>query len=156
MRFRQYLFPLLLAILSLTVGCESIASIGQPPPPTPLPFNLFTAQQVLAALTSAGLSVQNPQREMLVGRGAPGGFSDRQVFEIDRLAPFGGQVLIFETPEALAEWQTYINGLRANSSTSRDVSYVYVFHNAMLQVNANLTLAEAHAYRDALMAMTPP
>jgi hypothetical protein len=155
MSFRRYLFPLLLAILSLNVGCSSLGSLGQPPPPTPLPFNLFTAQQVLDALTAAGLSVQNPTREMLVGRGAPGSFRDRYVFEIDTVAPFGGQVLIFDTPEGLAEWETYINQLKASSATARDVSYVYMHHNVMLQVNANLPLAQARAYRDALQAMTP-
>jgi hypothetical protein len=155
MSFRRYLLPLLLAILSLTVGCETVASLGQPPSPTPLPFNLFTAQQVLDALTAAGLSVQNPTREMFVGRGAPGSFRDRYVFEIDTVAPFGGQVMIFETPEGLAEWERYISQLRANSATARDVSYVYVHHNVMLQVNANLPLAQARAYRDALQGMSP-
>lgn len=155
MIIRQYLFPLLLAILSFSVGCSAIESIGQPPPPTALPFNLFTAQQVLNALTAANVSIIEPTREMLVGRGAPGGFSDRYVFQIGKVAPFGGQVMTFATPEDLAEWESYVNQLKANSSTARDVSYVYVFHNVMLQVNANLTLNEAHAYRDALTAMTP-
>lgn len=155
MLFRQYLLAVLLAILSLTVGCSTIEGLGQPPPPTPLPFNLFNAQQVLNALTAAGLSVQNPTREMLVGRGAPGGFRDRYVFEIDTVVPFGGQILVFDTPETLAEWQSYINRLRASSATARDVSYVYIHHNVMLQVNANLPLAQAHAYRDALLGMAP-
>ena len=50
-------------------------------------------------------------------------------------------------------WQTYIDRLRANANTRRDVIYVYVVGNVMLQLNANLFPAEADAFRTALFSM---
>jgi hypothetical protein len=50
-------------------------------------------------------------------------------------------------------WQDYVAQLRADSTTRRDVVYVYVKNNVMLQVNANLTTEEANAFRDALEGM---
>jgi len=146
---------LLIALIALAaVGCSGLPGQG-PPPPTPLPFNLHTAQQVLDAFRAAGLSVINPTREMQVGRGAPTSFRDRYVFAIEGVAPNGGQVLIFDTPEALAQWTAYIERLRANSATRRDVSYVYTFRNVMIQINADLPLRTAQAYRDALEGLSP-
>lgn len=143
---------LLIALIALTVGCGGLP--GQEPPPTPLPFNLHTAQQVLDAFRAAGLSVINPAREMQVGRGAPASFRDRYVFAIEGVAPNGGQVLIFDTPEALAQWTAYIERLRANSATRRDVSYVYTFRNVMIQINADLPPRTAQAYRAALEGLS--
>lgn len=146
---------LLIALFALaSVGCSGLPGQG-PPTPTPLPFNLHTAQQVLDAFRAAGLSVINPAREMQVGRDAPSSFRDRYVFAIEGVAPNGGQVLIFDTPEALAQWTAYIERLRANSATRRDVSYVYTFRNVMIQINADLPLRTAQAYRDALEGLTP-
>jgi hypothetical protein len=146
----RFVFTLLCLGAALS-GCASFG-IGQQPP-TPLPYNLYTAQNALDAFSAAGLSVINPAREMQVGRDAPNTFSDRYTFAIDEVAPNGGQVLVFATPEAMAEWNTYIERLRANSATRRDVSYVYVQGNIMLQLNANLLPRTAQAFRDALAAM---
>lgn len=148
---KRYLFLLLLTMTALAAGCASLG-IGQPTE-TPVPFNRHTAQDVFSVLSSAGLEAQNLRRDLVVGRGAPSTFSDRYIFEISRIAPSGGQVLIFETPDGLTEWQEYIATLRANNATRRDVVYVFVRGNVMLQVNANLTTQEANAYRDALMGM---
>ena len=112
---KRYLFLLLLTITVFIAGCASLG-IGQPTA-TVIPYNRYTAQDVFSAFSTAGLQVQNSQRDMLVGRGAPAGFSDRYVFEIPRIAPAGGQVLIFDRPEGLAEWEAYIERLRADTAT---------------------------------------
>lgn len=148
---KRYLFILLLTMTALFTGCASIG-IGEPTS-TPIPFNRYTAQDVISAMSAAGVQAQNVQRDLVVGRGAPSTFIDRYIFEIPRIAPAGGQILIFETPAGLSEWQDYISRLRSDNSTRRDVVYVYVKDNVMLQVNANLTTQEASAYRDALMGM---
>lgn len=148
---KQYLLLMFLATACLLVGCESLGIGGQAP--TAVPFRQHSAQDVFNAFQAAGVTFANPVRDQLVGRGAPSTFSERYTFEIDRIAPLGGQVLVFDTPEAMAEWQSYIERLRADSSTRRDVVYVYTQDNVMLQVNANLLSAEAAAYRDALASL---
>jgi len=101
------------------------------------------------------LQIQNPEKSMTVsGRGAPTGFSDRYIFEIPRIAPAGGQVIVFATPEQLQAWQHYIDTLSASADTHRDVVYTYVKENVMLQLSANLTSAEANGYRDAFMGLS--
>jgi len=130
-------------------GCASIGST----PPTAIPFNRFTAQSVFNALENANVSIQNPQRDMLIGRDAPSTFSDRYIFEVARIAPAGGQMLIFQTPEAMAEWEGYINRLRANTTTRREVIFVYTYGNVILQLNANLTPQEADVFRVTLLSM---
>jgi hypothetical protein len=149
---KRYLFLLLLTITALVAGCENLG-IGQQQP-TAVPFARYTAQDVINAFSTAGLQVQNVQRDMAVGRGAPNTFNERYVFEVPRIAPAGGQILVFLNQEDLAAWQGYISQLRADSATRRDVVYVYVKDNVMLQVNANLTTLEANAFRDALEGMS--
>ncbi|HLU09424.1 MAG TPA: hypothetical protein VK003_07135 [Oceanobacillus sp.] len=149
---KRYLFLLLLTMTALMAACESLG-VGQQQP-TPIPFALFTAQDVIQAFSTAGLEVQAVQRDMAVGRGAPNTFSERYVFEIPRIAPAGGQILVFQTQEDLDAWQNYIAQLRADSSTRREVVYVYVKNNVMLQVNANLTTQEARAFENALENLT--
>ena len=62
-------YPVILVLATwLLAACSAFA--GQPTP-TPVPFFRHTAEEVLAALNSAGLSVQNPQRDIIVGRDAP-------------------------------------------------------------------------------------
>jgi hypothetical protein len=148
---KQYLFLLLLTMTVLAAGCASLG-IGQPTE-TPIPFDRYTAEDVFSALSEAGVQAQNTQRDLVVGRGAPSTFIDRYIFEIPRIAPAGGQVLVFETPDGLNAWQEYIGQLRSDNATRRNVVYVYVKDNVMLQVNANLTTQEANGYRDALMGM---
>ncbi len=145
MIFQRYLVVLVLATTTLA-GC----GLGQPPPPTPLPFARHTALDVANAFAAAGLSVQNPVRDLVVGREAPSTFNDRYTFEIDAVAPDGGQILIFNDPARLGEWEAYVNRLRSTSSTRRDVVYTYLHHNVLLQLNANLLPDQAAAYRDAL------
>ncbi len=146
---QQYLALLLLAMLA--VGCGVLS----PPQPTTVPFNRYTSQDVFDAFARAGLEVQNPQKQMVVqGRGAPSEFSDRYIFEIPRIAPAGAQIIVFATPDQLQAWQTYIDKLRSSSDTRRDVVYVYVNANVLLQLNAALTTQEANAYRDALMSLS--
>ena len=148
---KHYLFVFVLTILVLVTGCESLP-FGRPAP-TEVPFARFTAQDVFDGFSRAGLSVQAVTRDMLIGREAPGGYRDRYVFEVPRIAPLGGQVLIFDTPEALAEWLSFIESLRSDPDTRRDVVYVYPFANVLLQVNANLLMSEANAFREALYAL---
>lgn len=148
---KRYPVLLLLTMIVFTSGCASIG-IGEPTQ-TPIPFERYAAQDVFDSFSTAGLEAQNLQREMSVGRGAPARFKDRYVFEIPRIAPSGGQLLVFENPEDLTAWQDYVTQLRSDTATRRDVVYVYVNGNLLLQVNANLTAQEANAYRDAFMAL---
>jgi hypothetical protein len=150
---KRYLFLLLLTMTTLVAACESLG-IGQQQP-TAVPFARFTAQDVVAAFSTAGLEVQGVQRDMAVGRGAPNTFSERYVFEVPRIAPAGGQILVFQSQSDLDAWQQYFAQLRADSATRRDVVYVFVKENVILQVNANLTTQEASAFEDALAGMTP-
>jgi hypothetical protein len=123
------------------------------PQATPAPFDRFNSQQVIDALNAAGATIQNPVQDMIVGRDAPVTFAERVVFEVPSIAPEGGQVLIFRTAQDLQAWTDYITSLQANADTRRSVIYVYTNQNALLQLNANLTNAEATRYRDAFLAL---
>jgi hypothetical protein len=142
---------LALLIVIVSAGCASLG-IGQPTA-TPIPFNLYTAEDVLDAFSRSGLPVPSAQRDMLVGRGSPSGFADRYTFVVERIAPSGGQFLVFDDPAGLDEWRAYISQLRASDATRRDVTYVFEVGNVLLQLNANLTPQEAQAFRDALGTM---
>lgn len=148
---KHYLLIIILAIAAALAGCESVQLLS--PEPTAAPFARYAADDVISAFSRAGLQVENVSRNMLMGRGAPSGFRDRYIFEIPRIAPLGGQFMIFDTPEAMSEWLAYVETLRANAQTRRDVIYVYPYANVLLQVNANLLLEEANAFRAALASM---
>lgn len=148
MRHRLLWFTLVLGIWA-AAGCSAL----NPPAPTALPFARFTSASVLAAFEQAGVVVQNPTREMLVGRDAPARFADRTLFEIPRIAPAGGQIIVFNTPEELAVWQTYIDQQRADPATRRNVIFVYINSNVLVQLNANLTPQEADAFYLAIQRM---
>lgn len=157
---KRYLVLLLLAmnvLVSVLTGCASIdEAINGPrtPTATPEPFAFFTGQQVIDALRAAGLSVENPEEQALtIGRDAPLTYNHRSIFEISRIAPDGGQILVFDDPAGLQAWQDYIARLSQDSSTRRDVVYTYVHRNILLQLNANLLPDEATRYRRALEAM---
>ena len=139
--------PLLLVALILA-GCGAAAT----PAPTVAPVAVLDAQEVIDALRAAGLSVQNPTQDMSAGRGAPGGFVDRQTFEIHirDIAPNGGQIFVFNNASELAAWQLYVDDQKANPDTRRPWIYTYIHKNFLMQLNANLTPAEADAYHAAL------
>jgi hypothetical protein len=143
---KQYLALIILAMSVLLAACA-------PSTPTPPPFNRYTGQNVIDALNAAGAQVQSPVQDRVVGRGAPNTFIDRYLFAHPRIAPDGGQIVIFDTPEALKTWEDFIASLRNDPDTRRDVIYVYIKDNVLLQLSANLTPAEASAYENALMAM---
>jgi hypothetical protein len=144
-------YPVLLVLaMWLLAGCSVF---GGQPTPTPLPFFRHTAEEVLAALNSAGLSVQGAQRDIIVGRDAPLTFSDRYTFVIDTVAPNGGQIVVFDNPNGLQEWQAWITSLQSSSSTRRDVIYTFVHNNILMQLNAGLLPDQAEAYHRALDAM---
>jgi hypothetical protein len=153
---QRYLSLVLLAILAAfaSAGCAALG-LGGPPTPTPIPFDRYDAEDIFNAFARAGLQVGNPTQNMNVqGRGAPINFRSRYIFEIPRIAPNGGQVIVFSTPAQMQEWQAYINRLDSDSSTHRDVIYTYWTANLMLQMSASLTNAEAAAYRDAFLSLT--
>jgi hypothetical protein len=145
----HYLISLCLAMISLLLGGCAAFGFGQTAP-TPVPFALYSAQTVIDAFTNNGAPIANVQRSTLIGRGAPNTFSERYTFEVPRIAPNGGQILVFDTAEALAEWQTYIEQLRNDPAQRRSVIYVYVRRNVMVQINAELTNSEARRYEEIL------
>jgi hypothetical protein len=146
----------LLAILTVFMsGCSSLGGLFGPPTATPIPFDRYDAEDVFNTFARAGLQLGNPTLNMNVqGRGAPINFRSRYIFEVPRIAPNGGQIIVFATPEQMAEWQAYIRRLDADSTTHRDVIYTYWTSNLMLQLSASLTNQEAAAYRDAFMTLT--
>ena len=145
---QQYLALILLAILA--AGC----AILNPSQPTPVPFDRLSAQDVFDAFARAGLEMQNPQQNLVIsGRGAPTALQDRYTFEIPSIAPAGGQIIVFASPDQLQAWQTYVSQLRSSSDTRRDVIYTYFNANVMLQLSANLTNDQADAYQKAFMSL---
>jgi hypothetical protein len=150
---QQYLPLVVLAILAVfgASGC----GILNPPQPTAVPFVQHNVEDVFNAFARAGLQVQNPEQSMSVsGRGAPTGFSNRYLFEIPRIAPAGGQIIIFSSPDQLAAWQHYIDTLRSSADTRRDVVFTYFKENLMLQLSANLTNDEAKGFADAFNGLS--
>ncbi len=140
---KQYLVWLMLAMAVLLVAC------GGDEETAVQSFSKYNAQSVFDVLNTAGLNVQNQRRDMLVAPDVPVTFSDRYLFEIDKIAPAGGQVLIFNDADGMASWQSYVDRQRANSSTRRDYVYVYTRDNALLILSPNLTTDDATAYRTA-------
>jgi len=144
---KRYLVLLVLAIF--LTACDSL----NPPQPTPLPYNRFKVEDVFNAFARAGLAVSGFEQDRTVAREAPRDFQDRYLFEIQRIAPAGGQVIIFATPEQRAAWEAYIEQLLGNSDTRRNVVYTYFHENIMIQLNTGLLTQEASAYRDALLTV---
>ena len=146
---RQQYLPLVLLAIFAVFGASG-CGILNPQQPTAVPFVRYGAEDVFNAFARAGLEVQNPEKSMTVsGRGAPTGFSDRYLFEIPRIAPAGGQIIVFGSVDQLQAWQHYIDTLSASAETHRDVIYTYVKYNVLVQLSANLTAAEAKGYSDA-------
>jgi hypothetical protein len=151
--FQRYLLSLLIATILLLTGCGGGGLPFGSPTATPIPFALFSAQDVLNAFTAAGLDALNPEPQVTAGRDEPGEFAERYVFEIGSIAPAGGQIIVFSSPDQLAAWQTYIERLRNNSATRRSVIYVYVQNNVMVQLSNLLSNQQAVEYREALEGM---
>ncbi len=149
---RQYLAAAILAMCALLLGACDVLN---PPPPTSIPYERLSAQAVFNAFARAGLLIDNPTQERGVPRGVPAQFRDRWLFELPSIAPAGGQIVIFATADQALEWQVYIEQLRRNSNTRRDVVYTYFHLNAMLQLNTTLSNAEAARYRDLFLTITP-
>jgi hypothetical protein len=150
---KRYLVLALLATILLLNACSALSPAA--PTATTVPFNLYTGQDVIDAFSQAGLPITSMVRDTIVGRDAPLTFNDRYVFTIDRIAPNGGQILVFQSAESMQAWTEYIDQLRADSNTRRDVVYVFTNGNIMVQVNAGLTPQEANEYRDALATLIP-
>lgn len=143
---KRYLVLLVLA-MSLLAGCGSAANEA-----TSEPFARYSAQDVLDAMTKAGLSVENPQRALAAAQGAPLSFNDRYVFEIlvRNQPPNRGQVLVFNSPDAMKKWQDYITTQKASSETRRNWLFVFERKNVLVQVDPDLTNDEAEQYHKAL------
>jgi hypothetical protein len=144
-------YLLLLVIAMLTASCDSLA-VGDPTA-TPAPYDRHTAQNVFTAFARAGLIAGDLEQNTDVQRDAPRGLGDRWVFSIERIAPAGGQIVIFADPAQQREWEGYIDRLRASTNTRRDVVYTFFHVNVMVQLNAGLTNQEATAWREALLSL---
>jgi hypothetical protein len=141
-------FCLLVVIALLTTACGGQA--------TAVPFNTFTAQNVIDAMQDAGRDIQNVQRAMQIGRDAPATFSDRYTFEIGLIAPQGGQILVFNSDSDMQAWRDYIEHLRNDRTRRREVVYVYENHNIMLQLSSALPIDEANDFRDTFADIIAP
>lgn len=142
-----------LVLLVLAIFLNACDSINLQPTATPVPFDKFDVQDVFNAFARAGLPIGGLEQSMLVAREGPTELRDRYVFEIPRIAPAGGQVIIFANAQQRAQWESYIETLRGSSNTRRDVIYTYFHENIMLQLNTGLTNDEANGYRDALLSL---
>ncbi|NWF69297.1 MAG: hypothetical protein HXY40_09430 [Chloroflexi bacterium] len=130
-----------------------LAACGGPAAPTATPFARYSAQNIIDAFQNAGLGLQNVERDMLVGRDAPGNFSDRYVFQIASIAPQGGQILVFNRDADMQAWRDYIAQLRNSTVTRRDVVYVYEYANIMIQLNSNLAPDVAARFAEILTTL---
>ncbi|MCK6580108.1 MAG: hypothetical protein L6Q98_18615 [Anaerolineae bacterium] len=146
--FKRYLALLLIAIV--LAACEAV---NPQPTVTPIPFDRFGVQDVFTTFARAGLPIGGLEQDVTISRDGPRVLKDRWVFEIPRVAPAGGQVIIFADSGQRAEWETYIARLRDDAETRRDVIYTYFHQNIMLQLNTGLTNQEAASYRDALLSL---
>ena len=156
--YRSFAMTAITVLLMLSAAaCSEMSSIlpqQSPPTVTPRPFVSFTAQRVVDALTAAGLPIQNAVSDLSAGRGAaPLVFTERFVFEIPRIAPYGGQIVIFGSQDDMAEWLAWVETLRNDAATRRSVVYTYTNQNAWLQLSADLTNAEAAVYRETFLAL---
>lgn len=150
MRLKRYLVLGVLATSLLVM-----AACGGQSAATPEPFARYKAVDVLKGLTDAHLSVVNPQRGLAAAAGAPLSFNDRYSFNI--ALPNGtmdsGQLLIFNSPEALKKWQDFITTQKASSETRRNWLFVYTYKNVMLQVSPDLSNDQAEQYNQALQKL---
>lgn len=138
---KQYLVCVLLAMLILVSACETeTTEITR--------FDRFTPAVLLDAMKNAGLNIQNEREDMIVPSGVPATYNGRYLFEIEQIAPSGGQLLTFNSTENMAAWQTYVNQQRNSSTTRRNFTYVYTAGNAMLILSPSVTTDLAVAYRD--------
>ncbi|MDX2163087.1 MAG: hypothetical protein SF162_17355 [bacterium] len=144
-----------LLIMLLVSGCEALqgAVAPQEPTATPRPWAYFRAEGAAEQMIAAGLPLQNLLTDLAVGRGAPLTFNGRVVFEVPRIAPGGGQIVTFSTPEDLQAWEDWIADLRNDPEQRRSVVYVYVNQNALMQLSADLTNQEAAVYRDVFLGL---
>ena len=140
MRGQQYLALVLFAILTVAAGCSALGLGTADANTDPVrPLQRAGRVQCLCA-GGAGSAEPGESNVGALGRGAPTDFRDRYLFEIPQIAPAGGQIIVFATPAQLQAWQDYIAAAARQLGTRRDVIYVYVKANIMLQLNANLTL----------------
>jgi hypothetical protein len=144
----KFFFCLMVITALFITACDS--------QPTAVPFGTLTAQDVFDAFEAAGRDVQNIQRAMQIGRGAPTTFTDRYTFEIGSISPSGGQVLVFSSDSGMQAWRDYIETLRNDRNTRREVVYVYENRNIMLQLSSVLPIDEANDFRDTFADMTSP
>lgn len=136
-------------MLAVIVGCSGSSA----PTEAPRPWARFSAQDVIDALTGVGLPVQNAVSDQAAGRGAPLVFTQRMTFEIPRIAPLGGQVVVFGAQDDMAEWLAWVETIRNDPETRRTVVYTYTNQNAWLQLSAELTNAEATVYRETFLGL---
>ncbi len=142
-----------LALLVIAIFLAACETLNPQPTVTPIPFDLYDVQDVFTAFARTGLPIGGLEQSLLISREGPTSLKDRWVFEIPRIAPAGGQVVVFANQQQRSEWETYIDTLRADADTRRDVVYTFFHKNIMMQLNSGLTNQESSAYRDALLSL---
>lgn len=147
---QRYLALILLAMLAS--ACETL-NVGGAPTATPVPYARYTVEDAFAVFARNGLVIDDFQQATDVQRDGPRVLQDRWVFSVPRIAPAGGQIVIFGDASQQGEWVAYIDRLRAVADTRRTVIYTYFQANMMLQLNASLTNAEAAAFEAALRTL---
>jgi hypothetical protein len=111
-------------------------------------FRRYTADQVIAALQAAGLSISDVKAAPRDPNAlAPDVAAETKTFAIASIAPRGGQVLSFNEPHDLQEMQAWF-------ARFPDLApYVYIRDNVMVQLHTSLPQAEAERFKVALEAM---
>lgn len=139
----------MLRVVLVALSLIALVACGNPQAtPTPT-FRQFTSDRVVAAFARAGLPVTDahPGQPWKAGDLWPNVALDRVVFTIPAIAPLGGVVQTFETPDDLA-------AMRAFYARLPDLApYVYANGNALVQLGNGLSQAEAEQFNAALLAM---
>jgi hypothetical protein len=123
-----------------------LAACGLAPPTATPTFPQYTVPVVVNALTLPGLSVVNvrPAPPWQQGDPWPNVARDRQVFDIPGIPSPGGLIQTFADQhdvDAMAAYYVH---------TPESQPYVYIWGNAILQLNSGLAKADAERYRQAL------
>lgn len=133
-------------VMFVLVVLLALVACGTPAPTATPTFRKFTVDEVVKALSPLGISdvhfVPRPSSEL-----APNVYTDQRDFTVPSVAPKGGQILLFDTPEdvkTMVAWYAMF---------PQFAPYVYTNGNVLIQLNSGLSKAEAEQFKAAILAM---